>query len=134
MVVANWVAVAQEETLHRRLIPVAALALLVTTFAVPAAVAAAPGEESDTWIVTLDPARGSVMKMAEIELPEGVATSIDAGLGTTFTVGASVRKDKDEVVVSWTFTRRHVGGVRNTVRCAAGRQRQKVRDEQVFRQ
>jgi len=41
--------------LHRRLIPVAALALLVTTFAVPAAVAAPPGEESDTWIVTLDP-------------------------------------------------------------------------------
>ena len=41
--------------MHRRLIPVAALALLVTTFAVPAAVAAPPGEESDTWIVTLDP-------------------------------------------------------------------------------
>jgi len=31
------------------------MALLITTFAAPTAAAASPGEETDTWIVTLDP-------------------------------------------------------------------------------
>jgi hypothetical protein len=60
-------------------------------------------------IVTLDPARGSVLKEGEIELPEEVEAFIDAGLGTLFTVEARVRKS--EVVVSWTFTRRHIRGM-----------------------
>jgi len=60
-------------------------------------------------IVTLDLASGSVMKEAEIELPEGVGTSVDAGLGTTFEAEALVQKA--EVIVSWTFTRRYIGGM-----------------------